>query len=177
MSRKSPHCTYRAPDADAESPGWPEAIIAGISSFLREAREEHCLSQNGVAKKLGVHHSWISRLEAGKSVLRSREDFITVAGAIGIECKHAEKTWDDLLREQGGELPWDEVVVLAESLRRQGEARAQVREATENLMSAEVAPGIEIGVLIDLVQSDPVARAAIAGMCSAHQARSERQAK
>ena len=60
--------------------------------ILRSAREEAGLSQRALAKKLGVHHSWVAKVELGERRLDVIE-FIGLARALGKEAELLASIW------------------------------------------------------------------------------------
>jgi transcriptional regulator with XRE-family HTH domain len=54
--------------------------------ILRQAREDAGLSQRALARKLGVHASWVAKVELGERRLDVVE-FIQVARALGRDPK------------------------------------------------------------------------------------------
>jgi len=135
---------------------------------LRKYRGDSTQAQ--IAEALGVSFSWVSSIERGRAELRSEDDVITYASAIGAPPDEILGLWEAQFDEDFGDRPWSPATVLPDSLRRQT-ARAQAAREGAGLEGVDVIPGVSLSSLQALLDHDETARAAITAMVHSYEAR------
>ena len=148
---------------------WARSVAARMGKLLGDLREKQKprVSQRELARRLETNHTWVRRVEGGDAPLTNEADIRTYVEALGVEPDDTLRKWGDLVAEGNGDHgPWEEVVILAGSLRREGEHRKQVEAAQVLWTELELQDEIPLSVLAHLLQHDMTARLAARAWCN-----------
>ena len=81
--RSDPATRRRPTETEREVTCLTNAIAASLGRAVRTSRVESGLSQSQVADRIGVHQSWISRIELGRGGSAGLDVWIAVGAALG----------------------------------------------------------------------------------------------